>query len=266
MKTHILITVLSGLLATICNGCSQNPEKSYKEAESLHWKKVFHDDFKDMDTTAWHLDGLRGSMKITPEGLVLSAGNMINANSDHVVLWNTQEYKGDIRVEYDFTRLDTCSTETVNIIYLHANGSGADGYSHDIMEWNDRRTVPAMSTYFNHMNAFHISYAVEKGDTLKADYVRGRRYMPETGKGLAGTALRPEYENTGLFRTGITYHITVIKRGSMLFMNVAGDGKEKLFHFDLSSHPDIDGGRTGLRQMWGRTSRYADFKVFQPDK
>ena len=98
MKTHILITVLSGLLATICNGCSQNPEKSYKEAESLHWKKVFHDDFKDMDTTAWHLDGLRGSMKITPEGLVLSAGNMINANSDHVVLWNTQEYKGDIRV------------------------------------------------------------------------------------------------------------------------------------------------------------------------
>jgi hypothetical protein len=65
---------------------------------------------------------------------------------------------------------------------------------------SDLRKVPAMATYFNHMNLYHISYAAFPPDG--GQYIRARRYMPETGKGLDGTALEPDYYPKTLFRAG----------------------------------------------------------------
>ena len=82
------------------------------------------------------------------------------------------------------------------------------------------------------------------------------------GNNLNGTDLKPEYYNTGLFKIGVTYHIKVIKYGDQLYMNVTGDGKNETFYFDGSSAPVITKGRIGLRQMFTRNSRYANFKVY----
>ena len=45
-----------------------------------------------------------------------------------------------------------------------------------------------MSMYFNHMNTYHISYAAygNTDEPDKHDYIRARRYMPESGNGLKG--------------------------------------------------------------------------------
>mgnify|MGYP000232975506 FL=1 len=49
-------------------------------------------------------------------------------------------------------------------------------------------------------------------------------------------------------------------------MNVKGDGQDKTFYFDASAFPKIDKGRVGLRQMYTRNSKYANFRVYQLDK
>lgn len=83
---------------------------------------------------------------------------------------------------------------------------------------------------------------------------------------LEGTELKPEYLNTGLFKIGVTYHLTFIKYETNLYMNVKGDGQDKTFYFDASAFPKIDKGRVGLRQMYTRNSKYANFRVYQLDK
>ena len=82
--------------------------------------------------------------------------------------------------------------------------SGTGPYKTDITEWNELRKVPAMKTYFNNMNLYHISYAAF-GDDGKAtqSYIRGRRYMPNR-TGLKGTDLEPDYYFDDLFETGVS--------------------------------------------------------------
>ena len=52
-----------------------------------------------------------------------------------------------------------------------------------------------MSEYCNHMHLLHISYAAFKIGNAdpQNDYIRARRYMPGTGKGLAETDIKPDY-------------------------------------------------------------------------
>lgn len=71
------------------------------------------------------------------------------------------------------------------------------------------------------------------------------------------------YDDTGLFENGIRYHMTVIKRGYVLMIKVDGDGKSKLFSWNFSNFPPITEGRIGLRHMWTRFSKYANFSVSQ---
>ncbi|MCK5276965.1 MAG: hypothetical protein KAK04_00480, partial [Cyclobacteriaceae bacterium] len=75
------------------------------------------------------------------------------------------------------------------------------------------------------------------------------------------TRVGESYENSELFIPGTKYHITIVKRGDKLFMKVEGDGKSKLFNWDYSGHTQITEGRIGLRHMWTRCSKYANFSV-----
>ena len=125
-----------------------------------------------------------------------------------------------------------------------------------------------MMSYFNRMNLYHISYAAfgQKNDDPKEDYIRARRYLPDAGKGLSGTELKNEYVRTGLFKTGVPYRITVIKKGQTLFMHIQGDGREQLCHFLGDALPPIVEGRIGLRHMYTRSARYRDFRVCVPQQ
>ena len=254
----------------LLSACSEqrHVEKSFRKILREPWQMVVDDSLTHYDSGKWHLDGLRGRISCDSLGLTLRAGEVIDCDSDHVVLWNRTRVSGPVRVEYDFTRLDTSRVNSVNIIYLLAQGSGEGEYRSDIMSWNELRTVPAMKVYFNHMRSYHISYAVtdRNSDGTLGDYIRGRQYDPAAGRGLKGTELMPEYKDTHLFKPGITYHMTFIVYGGRCYMEVCGDGRRALFWFRIDTSKALHEGYVGLRQMWGRTSRYAGFKVWTLDE
>lgn len=155
----------------------------------------------------WMLDGERAKVFNTDEGMEFMAGQEYGNDTCHAVLWTKQSFQGNICIEYDYTRTDT-TTRCVNILYFHATGKGDTDFPVDIALWNNKRVVPHMHTYFNNMNAYHISYAAfsAKEYSPNDDYIRLRRYNP-TKKGLKGTDVPEDYFKTGLFKPGITYHI-----------------------------------------------------------
>ncbi|MFC2116860.1 pectate lyase, partial [Bacteroidota bacterium] len=235
-----------------------NPEeeKAFEELLSSAWDTVFSDDCKGDWSAKWSLDGKIGYVENSAEGMAFHAGPEIKNDAHHAVLWTRESFSGDLRIDYDYTRIDERDLQ-VNIIYIEATGSGEGEYSKEIFDWNSLREVPSMRTYFNNMNTLHISYAAlsEEGD-----YIRARRYRPDFGTGLQGTDLGASY-NTGFFDTGVKHHITIIKKDFDLFMRVADSRKTVLYRFNYEDHPEIIEGRIGLRHMYSRSSLYSNFVV-----
>ena len=211
----------------------------------------------------WMLDGERAKVINTEDGMELIAGPEFGNDSCHAVLWTKKEFKGDISIEYDYTRTDT-ATRCVNILYFMATGKGND-YPVDISLWNDKRKVPSMRTYFNNMNTWHISYAAYAADygETKEDYIRLRRYMPG-GNGLQNTDVPGDIFDTGLFKPGIPYHIKVSLRGTTVEMQVSNmqdKQDKKVYRWDVSMFQKCTEGRIGLRHMYTRSARYKNFRV-----
>lgn len=234
----------------------------FYELNTLPWKSVFQDScIKDWQAN-WSKDGLLATISNGPEGMTVSAGPKFNNDDSNMVLWTKKSFKGDLKIEYDFTRIDTIN-HFVNIIYIQATGSDKKPYCYNIHEWKSLRQVPSMDLYYEHMNTYHISYAVSGANEPNGveEYLRGRRYIPERGLGLQGTAMKPEYHNTGTFTPGVTYRITIIKKGKELFMQVRNKKTDRIFYFNADQYDAITEGWIGLRQMRQRISRYANFKV-----
>jgi len=237
--------------------------KSFEILQNLTWKEIFADNFKKPWTNNWFVDGQKAKFKNTKAGLLFKAGTTSASDADHAVLWSKQCFQGDVRIEFNFTRKDT-ATRFVNILYMFAEGSGVGAYDKDIAKWSDLRQIPAMKTYFEHINAYHISFAAFENDNINPaeDYIRARRYLPELGKGLNGTELKPGYFRTGLFRTGVSHHITIIRGGNDLFMKIKNSEKERIYHWKTNEFPALNAGRIGLRLMGSRMSEFGNFKVY----
>lgn len=226
------------------------------------WRQVFKDPATRNWQRKWFLDGLRATVINTPEGMVFSGGPQERDDACHGVLWTKQSFSGDLKVTYTYTRTDT-RTRWVNILYLYATGAGNNPV--DITIWNHERIIPSMRTYFNRMNALHVSYATSGSENDKPadDYVRARRYpVPEGGR-FPDTALTPDYSMTDLFKPGLPYQITVIAVADHLYFRVKGDGKERLFDWSIPEDLALREGRIGLRQMYTRSARYGNFKVWE---
>jgi len=262
MMKVFLYTVLFILCGSSVNAQDSKAKKDFEKAQKLPWELSFEDKCTGNWQDNWVMDGERSKIIQNEKGMDYFAGTEAQNDTCHTVLWTKKIFSGDIKIEYDFTRLDTSSLG-VNIIYILASGSGIGPYKEDLFEWNELRTVPAMKVYYNHLNTYHISYAAYSFNEDEPEYVRARRYMPETGQGLDGTALTPEFENSGLFATGVKHHIIVIRRGDKLYMQVTNADQTRLFWFDTSEYPPIQSGSVGLRQMWTRASRYKNFKIFE---
>lgn len=244
-----------------CSGNKTTDDSGMKEFKKIageQWEQVFYDSGTNEWTENWMLDGLKANVTNMDEGMVFEAGPTVRDDSSNAVLWTKESFEGDVKIEYEYTRLDSAK-RFVTIIYVQATGSGERPYKTDISEWNHLRTVPAMRTYFNNMNIYHISYAAFPGPGN--DYIRARRYLPLSGKGLEGTALEPDYKNTGLFKTGVPHKITVIKKDKELFMYVRNQEKDLLCHWKAQNFPEIKNGRIGLRHMHTRKAKYRDFRV-----
>ena len=235
--------------------------EDYEKADLVDWQRAFKDNCTGDWTAQWFLDGEVGSVKTGPEGMQLAAGPEYKNDAHHMVLWTKKSFKGDLKIEYTYTRLDK-ETRCVNILYIQATGSGQAPYAKDITKWNDLRRVPSMRTYFDHMHTYHISYAAVPG--TKGEYIRARRYMPNK-TGLKGTALKPDYNSKGLFATGVPHKVTVIKKDRDLFMRVENPTRVYYCHMTNPDLPIITEGRVGLRHMFTRSARYKNILISTPD-
>ncbi len=241
----------------VVDGVVQGPataaQLAFEAAEQISWKTVMSDDGTGDWREQWFLDGEgRTSATNTPNGMEL------RASEDHMVLWTKASFEGDLKIEYEFTRLDP-DGGGVCIIYIQATGRGDAGYETDITEWNDYREDAAMGRYFRNMHLYHVSYA--------CGYVRGRRYNPEERKMNAFSELTPEYlvDDRDFFEPGVPYRITIIKTDKAIRMRAIGPEKGLYFMLDNEKWAAITEGPIGLRQMHTRESLYRDFKVSVPE-
>lgn len=227
------------------------------------WQLCFTDDLAKDWRENWFLDGTNACITQSDAGMDFWAGPRAGDDACHAVLWTKLSFTGDIKVEYEYTRLDQ-ALRFVNIIYIQASGSGSPDYPSDIAVWSKMRSIPAMRMYFDHMHTYHISYAAYgmKNDDPDNDYIRARRYLPETHKGLADTDLHPDYFKTRLFATGVKHKITIVKTARELVMNIQNPEKEMRCRWDTSSFPAVTEGRIGLRHMYTRGARYRNFRVY----
>ena len=265
MKRNVLIfsclfLILTNFVSTSAQEkdciASKTDEIQFNELYQAGGQLLFSTNCKCDWKTNWSLDGKIGYVENSPKGMALHAGPELKNDAHHVVLWTQESFTGDLLIEYDYTRLDTCDRR-VNIIYIQATGFEEGVYSKDIFEWNSLREIPAMSSYYNYMHILHISYAAFSAE---GDYIRARRYRPDLYNKKKNTELGASY-NTGFFDTGVKHHITIIKKGFDLFMKVSNKAKTVLYKWNYAQHPEIVEGRIGLRQMQKRSSLYANFVV-----
>lgn len=258
---NVLFVLASGLTLLGCTTIPPaSPDQSAFEAVNHEqWNSVFYDPCTNDWTARWFLDGEVGRVTTGPDGMELTAGPEFKNDAHHMVLWTQELFAGDLKIEWDYTRLDN-ETSCVNILYIQAGGSGKAPYATDISEWNELRRVPAMRMYFDHMNTYHISYAAFPNNEDETSYIRARRYLPETN-GLSGTGLEPDYYPEDLFRTGVPHRITVIKKSGQLFMKIENAEQTYYCHMLNPDLPDINEGRIGLRHMYTRSSRYKNIRI-----
>ncbi len=235
-------------------------EERFEELAGLKWEEAYHDSCTGNWEDGWFLDGLRATVKNSEKGMVLSAGPIERDHASHCVLWTKSSFDGDVKIEFDYWRMDTIQ-KYVNIIYIQATGKEEGPYTKDIAEWAHLREVPYMRSYFNNMKTLHISYAAFGSKESEEDYVRARRYPTRPGLKFNELDIPPDNFSTGFFKPGVKHRFTIIKRGDDLLMKVVTDEQTAVYGWDTSAFDPITEGRIGLRQMWTRFSRYADFKV-----
>lgn len=251
------------------SNCQSKDDASRKLYDNLvsaqHWTLVMDDECTDNWQDQWFLDGTRAIITHSDKGMNFAAGSELMNDTCHAVLWTKDSFEGDLKVEYDFTRTDK-AVKCVNIIYLQVVGVGKGAYTKDISQWNQLREVPHMRTYFRNMDALHLSYAAfaMQNEDANSDYIRARRYPVKEGDQFsASTEVEPTFFDTGLFKTNVKYHIIYVKTTDDLFMRVVGGGCDELYHWGLTSYPELQKGRIGLRHMFTRASTYKNFKVYQ---
>ena len=258
---HFCLPIIVIILITNSACCQKNSQESSWAKSELLFEYSGTNDWQ----SKWMLDGLRSKVVNSERGMELIAGPEHGNDTCHTVLWTKQSFQGNICIEYDYTRTDT-TTRCVNILYFHATGAGSKEYPTDISLWNQKRIVPHMRTYFNHMKTYHISYAAFSAKAYSGtnDYIRLRRYDPDN-KGLKGTNISGDHFQTGLFKPNVTYHIKVIKYGSQIEMHIRNKEAEleKLVcKWDVSMFPTYESGRVGIRHMYTRSAVYKDIKIW----
>ena len=249
----------------IVNTCFCLAQESQVVFEELNknnqWQLAFEDDCSKDWTKYWTLDGLIATVENSREGMHFTSGPEYKNNAHHAVLWTKESFTGDVKIEYDYTRTDH-ATKCVNILYIQATGDEAGIYEKDISKWSALREIPAMKTYYENMNTFHISYSAFGNQENSFHYVRARRYPKPDDKPFKVTQIEPSYDKQGYFKSGQTYHITAIKTKEHLFFKMESKDGVELFRWDISNINPINEGRIGLRQMFTRSSIYKNFKIY----
>lgn len=251
------------ILLVLAFSCGDSNESRFDQLnKSAEWNLDMYDYCTDNWQTQWFLDGKKAKVEYSDMGMNFCAGPKNSDDAHHAVLWTRQSFKGDVKIEYTYTRTDS-QCINVNNLYIQALGTGDGFFDKDIFQWNKYREVPAMRKYYFNMNTLHVSYAAfpRVNQDPENDYVRLRKYPVKQGE-FEKSEILPLFSGTGLFLPGETYKITVIKTATELFFNVKGKETEKLFYWKLTKNQSPEEGRIGLRHMYTRSANYKDFKVY----
>lgn len=250
-------------LISIISCSNINKDEFDKINDSSEWELKFSDSCTENWQTNWFLDGELATIKHSEKGMNFAAGPINRNNAHHAVLWTKKSFKGEIKIEYNYTKTDS-QIINVNILYIQAAGIGKDSFDVDISKWNNFRSVPAMSKYYNYMKTLHISYSAFKmvNNDPDADYIRVRQYPVTENNTFADMEIPPSFYETGLFKTGVTYKMTWIKTKTSLSLKVEGDNKVKKYSWILNKPEQIIEGRIGLRHMFTRSAEYSNFKIY----
>ena len=254
---YVLVVLFS---VTTMFAADEAAQKSFEELKKKNWQESFSDTCTKNWQTKWFLDGIHAKVTNNSEAMT------IDTSKGYAVLWTKPEFEGDVRIEYEFKRVDDFQKQGVNIIYIQATGDGQNGCDEDISKWSEKRKLAAMKNYFLNMHTYHISYATADTKSPRSDYIRGRRYMPIENKGLKGTKLAGEYFKKGLFKDKKWVRITIIKKDKKIWMEIKHPDKTQLCFFENKDKPGIDKGRIGLRLMPNRLSQFKNFKVYTSGK
>jgi hypothetical protein len=120
------------------NSACFSQQRDFDKLMQLPWKEVFFDKGSDDWKKHWFLDGKKAAVENGKDGMLFSAGPVARENASHAVLWTKKSFTGDLKIEYDFTKMDK-ATKAVNILYIQATGKEEDPYVKDITEWSDLR-------------------------------------------------------------------------------------------------------------------------------
>ncbi len=237
---------------------------TFDEVNALKWQEVVSDKQANSWQENWFLDGDKarilfakgGNSGEQERGLELYSGPNTISDDSHAVLWSKKEFTDNVKITFDYTRLDRDDETDISvcILYFLAEGSGAPGFSKDITLWNDKRKVPAMNLYFNNMNLYHISFAAFAANSEPHKYIRARQYRSGD---FNNTNIAPDYDPEELFQTGVKYSITAIKYEDMLFFKV----DDKICTWKLDRATLLSHGRMGIRQMAGRSGRFSNITI-----
>lgn len=218
----------------------------------------------------WFLDGKRATVEHRDGGLAFltspsNADKRVDRaafDAQHAVLWTRQEFEGDIRISFDYTKLPECSWQM--LIYVQAQGIGEAPFVSDIYAWRDLRQVASMNKYFDDMNLIALSLR---------DEVRCKRYPwhDVTGNVELESEFLPRAEIQNM-PIGRAYHVVVEKRKTSILLRItdAETGEVTVNHtWDLTDEKVlknrdprfIEKGRIGIRQMGGHKILMRDFRV-----
>ena len=229
---------------------------------------LFEDSMTDNWQEKWFLDGKKATVRTGEDGLYFAGGNVTKSqdpiafHAHHAVLWTHQVFEGDIRIQYEMTRVDDSSYGTT-LLYIQAQGIDTSPYDADIHAWKAIREIPAMSIYNKKMDLISLSFRKE---------LRCKRYprMDDTGKLYPrGGLVEPMQDYAGI-ETGKTYHVEVEKRaGSATLVLYNAHKKAVLLEatWDTTQVSDrleqqlIKKGRIGLRHMSTMQFVYKNFTV-----
>ena len=229
---------------------------------------LFEDSMTDNWQEKWFLDGKKATVRTGEDGLYFAGGTVtkrqdpIAYHAHHAVLWTHQVFEGDIRIQYEMTRVDDSSYGTT-LLYIQAQGIDTSPYDADIHAWKAIREIPAMSIYNKKMDLISLSFREE---------LRCKRYprMDDTGKLYPrGGLVEPMQDYAGI-ETGKTYHVEVEKRaGSATLVLYNAHKKAVLLEatWDTTQVSDrlepqlIKKGRIGLRHMSTMQFVYKNFTV-----
>lgn len=236
-------------------------KERYERLNAQSWQLAFEDPGSEDWRDRWVLDGEQCEITNGQEGMSFKAGPDAGDNAHHGVLWTRESFSGDMKVEFEFTRLDKIN-RYVCILYFHANGIGEGDYHRDIHRWAHLREVPWMKTYFEYMDLLHFSFAAfGNNDDASDDYLRVRRYPVREDRDFSQMEVEGTVFNTGLFLPGKTYRLSLIKTSDELALHIEGDGKTLYHHWDISAVEPTKSGPFGIRQMWQKQARYKNIKI-----